>query len=953
MKELIENAEVGGVLHLGAGASLTTAAGATVDLTGATVILPPGSVPAPTRDQLPVFIGDVGKGGQKGAVPAPAAGDGAAGRFLSAGGVWLRPPGGGADDDTVDSLTHSDDFNAGAFSAVWTDVNQHSLASLPGGGIARVSSYPYTGDYPKGINPFAQKVDLYGQRWKITAKVRVTPGNTAADGATGGIFIGNPLSTVDGSGNGIPTGELSFCWGVKKVGGNLKLVTQSSTIHAYSIVDDAPPISVDLPAGTEWVWLRLDGQQNVSYSLDGNAWTVAGQPGYGQAIAVATGGAYSLSLVGNCFVGLFVGTNNASGDHGPAMSIDADFFQVETHTNPSAPNPPAVFVNPMTTLGDLIVGGVSGAPQRLAPGANGKLLVMYGGAPTWATVTAGFDNPMTTPGDLITGGAGGAAARLPKGSEGQVLKIVGGVIVWAADATGGGTGGGGSTTLAGLTDVDESTAPTDGQALVYNSASSKWKPGTVASGGGGSGLANPMTAAGDLIVGGAAGAPARLGKGADGQILQLAGGVPLWATPTAAGASSNVLTYASDGDANGAVAFIGKGYDVGNAFANPVPSKMNVTTPNGLQVGSISAVTDRTVSNYMGLYPGGSPGPNFTLFFPPGVTLTPNYFSLRQRDTNPEYGFTSIKLEGSADGGSNFDNLGMFTVPAPAASGWTSWPLPGIGASYNAFRVSQADSANHAGYAYFGEVEFYGTLHRPPTDPTTTAGDITYRGADGLQHRLGIGAAGQILTVVAGLPAWLNRDGSAGILLTFSAFGDTNGMFYHIGQKAGFGTWVNPSTITGEANKLPVTINGTPFTGGGGSSMTDATNRSPTGTGEGFVINEPGGGNAWVTWDLGANRTFKPNYVAFQQRPQWYVSQTNLKIQGSNDNVTYDDLATIMPTQPGTGPSDPASAHWDGFAISGVTTAYRYLRVRQNDGGTLPNLTIGEIEFYGNLTKPA
>lgn len=45
-----------------------------------------------------------------------------------------------------------------------------------------------------------------------------------------------------------------------------------------------------------------------------------------------------------------------------------------------------------------------------------------------------------------------------------------------------GADGSGSTTLATLTDVDVTTGPTNGQALVYNTASSKWKPGTVAGG---------------------------------------------------------------------------------------------------------------------------------------------------------------------------------------------------------------------------------------------------------------------------------------------------------------------------------------------------------------------------------------------------------------------------------------------------------------------------------------
>ncbi|MCZ7593713.1 MAG: hypothetical protein M5U16_01455 [Hyphomicrobium sp.] len=51
-------------------------------------------------------------------------------------------------------------------------------------------------------------------------------------------------------------------------------------------------------------------------------------------------------------------------------------------------------------------------------------------------------------------------------------------------AGGGSGGGGGSSTLAGLTDVDVSTPPTDGQSLVWNNSASNWEPGTVSGGGG-------------------------------------------------------------------------------------------------------------------------------------------------------------------------------------------------------------------------------------------------------------------------------------------------------------------------------------------------------------------------------------------------------------------------------------------------------------------------------------
>lgn len=57
--------------------------------------------------------------------------------------------------------------------------------------------------------------------------------------------------------------------------------------------------------------------------------------------------------------------------------------------------------------------------------------------------------------------------------------------------------------------------------------------GSGSGGGGGGGMTNPMTTSGDLITGGASGAPGRLGVGTDGQILKVVSGAPAWTTPGA------------------------------------------------------------------------------------------------------------------------------------------------------------------------------------------------------------------------------------------------------------------------------------------------------------------------------------------------------------------------------------------------------------------------------------
>lgn len=92
--------------------------------------------------------------------------------------------------------------------------------------------------------------------------------------------------------------------------------------------------------------------------------------------------------------------------------------------------------NPMTTQDDIIVGGVSGAPARLAKGTDGQVLTVD---PTthhllWATPGAAVQ---TTKGDLA--GYSTVPARVPIGTDGYVLtadsaQALG--LKWAAAASG-------------------------------------------------------------------------------------------------------------------------------------------------------------------------------------------------------------------------------------------------------------------------------------------------------------------------------------------------------------------------------------------------------------------------------------------------------------------------------------------------------------------------------------
>lgn len=107
-----------------------------------------------------------------------------------------------------------------------------------------------------------------------------------------------------------------------------------------------------------------------------------------------------ISTTGPCRVRLFVGSywnfvssvNNATND-GQIINPVPTII-----TNITNNNSTAGFTNPMTAGGDLIYGGASGTPTRLANGSAGQLLQSNGTtlAPSWANVAGAINAVYTT-----------------------------------------------------------------------------------------------------------------------------------------------------------------------------------------------------------------------------------------------------------------------------------------------------------------------------------------------------------------------------------------------------------------------------------------------------------------------------------------------------------------------------------------------------------------------------
>jgi hypothetical protein len=97
-----------------------------------------------------------------------------------------------------------------------------------------------------------------------------------------------------------------------------------------------------------------------------------------------------------------------------------------------------------TSAGVVVLQGDGTATVTAAPGmtlnvpAGAPFALQRVAADTWigGAVSAGLSNPMTTAGDIIVGGASGTPTRLAAGTNGHVLKLSAGTPAWQAESGG-------------------------------------------------------------------------------------------------------------------------------------------------------------------------------------------------------------------------------------------------------------------------------------------------------------------------------------------------------------------------------------------------------------------------------------------------------------------------------------------------------------------------------------
>lgn len=211
--------------------------------------------------QLSAMVGDSGSGGTKGLVPAPAAGDAAANKFLSADGTFKVPsalPEVDVPPTSAGSL--DDEFNTGSSidTGRWTWANQASATAAIASGILTLTR----SSSDNQCHLVVQSIPGGGVTWEVTAKamfVMPTEGNYCTAG-----FV-----VRDSSGGRHQVLGLQYNSGPKWVVANYATLTTSGATSFQ-----AGPATFTWNTG--WLYLRLkDDTTNfiLSVSREGAVWT--------------------------------------------------------------------------------------------------------------------------------------------------------------------------------------------------------------------------------------------------------------------------------------------------------------------------------------------------------------------------------------------------------------------------------------------------------------------------------------------------------------------------------------------------------------------------------------------------------------------------------------------------------------------------------------------------------
>lgn len=557
------------------------------------VIQSDNATPQDSRTVYPQrMVGDSGSGGKAGTVPPPAAGDAAAGKFLKADGSW-QPAATQAGVQQESYTYAADTGSANAYAVTLSPVptlvagsevvfkaaNANTGAStlaVNGGSAIAIKKNSNTTALGAGDISAGQIVTVKydGTVWQMIAAPTIAGGtgvNVSTSGGTTTVSVSNlvaptirahgiyatiaPASSTTATVTippGAQSGDLAIMTLSNWLSGTAPTTpsgwTYQSTGSAFETTD----------GWSEWCYTKVLASGDIStgsvtITQNGNAgWVgemivMVGSPtvrelkagmlnGSGAGTDVTLTTAASANV--NDMALYFQSQKDGLGNPGTLSLLGRSGASVLDAKYPSGNNwVGKTYSETIASAGAITAtfhgdgGGsasVSGVIVLLAGAApSGSVTNVSATTPSW--LTASVDNSTTTPTINISAATGLAANLIlatPNGSTGALsprAMVANDMPVMVGDSGSGGTKG-------------AVPAPASGDAAAgkFLKSDGSWAVPPAASG-----MANPMTAVGDLIIGGTVtggvATPTALAKDSDGKVLTLVSGSPAWA---AAGASS-------------------------------------------------------------------------------------------------------------------------------------------------------------------------------------------------------------------------------------------------------------------------------------------------------------------------------------------------------------------------------------------------------------------------------
>lgn len=458
---------------------------------------------------MPDMVGDTGSGGQDGLVPAPAAGDAAAGKFLKADGTWA--------------------VNGGSVTA--SQVQQEAFTYAADTGSS--NAYAVTLSPAPTVVAGSQVVFKAANTNTGASTLAVNGGSTTAIKKDGAV----PLDAGD-----ISSGQIVICiydgtnWQAQGLAPALILIP---SLRGSGIISDTGVSSktITLPSGSQdgdFAVLFANGYFAPSVPSGWTDLSIASQSTW-QAIGASkilssgdiSTGSVSVSFggSGNCVLAIAVFVGSTGGVR-----------EVESGDNAGAP----ITITNTTTSAVLNSDVAIYFATARNPSATPTITPGSGSATTLQSETTNTHSVLADqlmPGGVIavanlfsSAGSGATAAQIIVQGASSGIGSVSSVGLTVPSRQ---TVSGSPVTSSGTLTITDNTqnanlvfaGPSSGSAAAptFRTLVSADVPGS---------LSNPMTTEGDIIYGGASGAPTRLAAGTSGQVLQTNGSsaAPTWVT---------------------------------------------------------------------------------------------------------------------------------------------------------------------------------------------------------------------------------------------------------------------------------------------------------------------------------------------------------------------------------------------------------------------------------------